>query len=65
MLLCEQLRLVQLNSTARDIVGWLNGERTVRQVAEVVAQAHDQPFEPVLADLETQGVVERRLREWK
>jgi len=65
-LLCEQLRLVQLNPMARDIVGWLDGERAVRQVAEAVAQAHGQPFERVLADvlellaaLEAQGVVER------
>jgi len=67
VLLCEQLRLVQLNPMARDIVGRLDGERTVRQVAEAVAQAHGQPFERVLSDvlellttLEAQGVVERR-----
>ena len=66
-LLCEQLRLVQLNPMARDIVGHLDGERTVRQVAEAVAQAHGQPFDQVLSDvlellttLEAQGVVERR-----
>jgi hypothetical protein len=67
VLLCEQLRLVQLNPMARDIVGHLDGECTVRQVAETVAQAHGQPFDQVLADmlelltaLEAQGVVERR-----
>jgi pyrroloquinoline quinone biosynthesis protein D len=65
-LLCEQLRLVQLNPMARDIVGRLDGEHAVRKVAEAVAQAHGQPFERVLADvlellaaLEAQGVVER------
>jgi pyrroloquinoline quinone biosynthesis protein D len=65
-LLCEQLRLVQLNPMARDILGRLDGESAVRQVAEAVAQAHGQPFERVLADvlellaaLEAQGVVER------
>jgi len=66
-LLCEQLRLVQLNPVAREILALLDGERTVRQVAEAVAQAHGQPFDQVLSDvlellttLEAQGVVERR-----
>jgi hypothetical protein len=66
-LLCEQLRLVQLNPMARDIVGHLDGQRAVRQVAEAIAQAHGQPFDQVLSDvlellttLEAQGVVERR-----
>jgi hypothetical protein len=67
VLLCEQLRLVQLNPMARDIVGRLDGERAVRQVAEAVAQAHGQSFDQVLSDvlelltaLEAQGVVECR-----
>ena len=66
VLLCEQLRLVQLNPTARDVVGRLDGRRSVRQVAIAVAEAYGQPFAPVLADvvelladLERQGVVER------
>jgi hypothetical protein len=66
VLLCEQLRLVQLNPTARDVVGQLDGQHSVRQVAQAVAAAHGQPLEPVLADLvelladlERQGVVER------
>jgi hypothetical protein len=66
VLLCEQLRLVQLNPTARDVVGRLDGQRSVRQVARAVAEALAQPLEPVLADvvelladLERQGVVER------
>jgi hypothetical protein len=66
VLLCEQLRLVELNPTARDVVGRLDGQRSVRQVAQAVAEAFEQPLEPVLADLvelladlERQGVVER------
>lgn len=66
-LLCERLRLVQLNPTARDVLGRLDGERTVGQVAEEVASAYGQPFQRVLADLlelladlEAQGVVECR-----
>ena len=69
-LLCRQLRLVQLNLMARDIVGRLDGERSVRQVAEAVAQDHGQPLQRVLADvlelltdLETQGVVVDRDRQ--
>jgi hypothetical protein len=68
-LLCEQLRLVQLNPTARDILGRLNGARSVREVAGAVARAYGQPLDVVLsdvadllADLEGQGVVERRGR---
>jgi len=66
VLLCEQLRLVQLNPVARDVLALLDGERTLHQVAEEVAQTYGQPFEQVLsdvlellADLEAQGVVER------
>ena len=66
VLLCEQLRLVQLNPTARDIVGRLDGQRTLYQVAEQVAQKAGHPVEQVLgdiqdlvADLEVQGVVRR------
>ena len=50
-LLCEELRLVELNPTAREIVGRLDGERSVHQVAEEMAAAYGQPIEQVLADL--------------
>lgn len=66
VLLCEQLQLVELNLVARDIVGRLDGTRSLGIVAQEVAQAHGAPFEQVLedvrelfADLEGQGVVER------
>lgn len=69
-LLCEQLRLVQLNLLARDIVGRLDGRRTLLQVATALADAYEQPLEQVLqdvrdlmADLQAQGVVERREEE--
>jgi hypothetical protein len=65
VLLCEQLRLVELNPTARDVVGRLDGERTAGQVASAVAADYGQPFERVLSDvlellddLETQGVLD-------
>jgi pyrroloquinoline quinone biosynthesis protein D len=67
VLLCEQLRLVQINPIARDVVGRLDGQRTMRQVAAAIAEGYDRPLQPVLADvlelladLESQGVVERR-----
>jgi hypothetical protein len=66
VLLCEQLRLVQLNPTARDIVGRLDGRRTVGQVTKAVADDYGQAFDSVLTDvselltdLESQGVVAR------
>ncbi len=66
VLLCEQLRLVELNPTARSIVGMLDGVRSTREIAEAVAQLYGAPFEQahsdvveLLADLEEQGVVER------
>ena len=66
-LLCEQLRLVQLNPTARDIVRQLDGTRTMQQTAAAIAQAYGQPFthtladvQELLADLEALSVVECR-----
>ena len=65
VLLCEQLRFVQINSVARDVVAQLDDQRTVRQVGAAIAESYDRPFEPVLADvlellayLESQGVVQ-------
>jgi hypothetical protein len=66
VLLCEQLRLVELNPIARDVVGRLDGTCTVRQVAGAVAQAYGEPSDRVLSDLlnlltdlEQEGVVNR------
>jgi hypothetical protein len=65
--LSEQLRLVHLNPVARDIVGWIDGKRTVHQVAEAVARKYKQPIKKVfsdvlelLTDLEVKGVIEYR-----
>ena len=65
-LLCEQLRLVSLNCSARQVVSRLDGRRDAGQVAAELAAAYDQPFQRVLPDvlellatLEAQGVVER------
>ncbi len=65
VLLCEQLRLVALDPIARDVVGRLDGKRTVHQVVEPAAHEFGEPFERVLSDvldllaeLEVEGVIE-------
>ena len=65
LFLCDQLRLVELNPVARDVVAHLNDGRTIYQVAEAVASVYDQPIRVVLADvhqlvtaLENQGALE-------
>jgi hypothetical protein len=48
---CEELRLVELNATARDLVRRLNGGATLRQVAASMAEAYVQPLNRVLSDV--------------
>ena len=66
VLLGQRLRMVLLNPTAREVIGWLDGQRTVDQVAAVVAGRYGVPPEQALNDvlgllwyLERRGVVER------
>lgn len=66
VLLCQQLRMVLLNATAREVIGWLDGKRTVDQVADAMAERYDLPVEQALDDvsgllqyLEKRGVVRR------
>lgn len=63
---CIDLRLVELNATAREIVSRLDGEANLQQVANSIAQNYDQPLEVVLDDVQktiiqlaTLGLVER------
>ncbi len=49
---CEDLRLVELNATARDWLYRLDGASTLRQLAEIVAADYEQPVEVVLADVQ-------------
>jgi hypothetical protein len=48
---CEDLRMVELNATARDLVRRLDGGATLHQVAASMAETYDQPLERVLADV--------------
>jgi hypothetical protein len=48
---CEDLRLTELNATARDILRRLDGESPLSDIAELMASDYDQPFEIVLTDL--------------
>ena len=62
---CEDLRLVELNLTARDLINRLDGETPLEAVAAAMAAAYDQPVEVILEDarvilgqMEQIGIVE-------
>lgn len=63
---CEDLRLVELNATARDLVYRLDGETPLEQVAATMAADYAQPVEVILEDariiigqMEQLGIVEQ------
>jgi hypothetical protein len=69
VLLCNDLRLVELNHTARQIVGLMDGARTIHHVAEIIAHTYSESYDQALTDvmellndLQTQGVVEPNLQ---
>ena len=47
---CEDLRMVELNATARDLLRKLDGETSLEQVAATIAEEYNQSPETVLAD---------------
>jgi len=47
---CEDLRLVELNATARDLVNRLDGKTPLEAVAAAMAADYAQPVEVVLED---------------
>lgn len=47
---CEELRFVELNATARDLVNRLDGQMSLKQVAAAMAADYDQPLDAILAD---------------
>ena len=53
---CEELRMVELNATARDLIRRLDGEMNLAEVAEAMAEVYGQPSETVLSD--AQAVIE-------
>ncbi|MEJ5308351.1 MAG: PqqD family protein [Anaerolineae bacterium] len=48
---CEDLRLVELNATARDLVNRLDGEKTLEDIAAAMAADYQQPFEIIFEDM--------------
>lgn len=50
---CIDLRLVELNTTARDLVHRLDGRASLHQVAAAMAKDYERPLEVVLADAQT------------
>jgi hypothetical protein len=54
---CEELRMVELNATARDLIRRLDGEMNLADVAMAMAEAYGQPPEMVLSD--AQAVIEQ------
>ena len=62
---CEDLHLVELNATARDLVNRLDGETPLEVVAAAMAADYAQPVEVILGDasvilgqMEQLGIVE-------
>lgn len=62
---CEDLRLVELNLTARDLINRLDGKTPLETVAAAMAADYEQPFETILEDarvilgqMEQLGIVE-------
>ena len=49
---CTELRLVELNATASDLVRKLNGQATLHQVAQSIAENYHLPLETVLEDVQ-------------
>lgn len=50
---CVDLRMVELNATARRVVSMLDGQTSLRQVATAMADDYGQPLETVLNDVQT------------
>ena len=48
---CDDLRLIELNSTATEMLSLLDGERTLDQIAAMMAEKYNQPLETVLTDI--------------
>lgn len=49
---CEELRLVELNATARSIAARLDGKTNLYQVARGMACDYGQPLEVILEDVQ-------------
>lgn len=47
---CEELRFVELNTTARDLIYRLDGHTSLEQAAAVMAAAYHQPLHVILED---------------
>ena len=54
---CADLRLMELNATARDLLTRLTGEKTVTEVAESMADIYCQPVKKMF--LEVQRTLEQ------
>ncbi len=49
---CDSLRLIELNAVACDLLARLDGETTVDQVAQAMAEEYDQSLAAVLEDVQ-------------
>jgi hypothetical protein len=49
---CTELRLVELNATARDLVRKLDGRATLHEAARSIAENYGQPLGTVLEDVQ-------------
>ena len=49
---CAELRFVELNATARDLVHKLDGQTSLYQLAQSIAEDYHQPLKIVLEDVQ-------------
>lgn len=49
---CEDLRMIELNTTARDLLRRLDGKTSLEQIAAAIAEEYDQLLETVLTDVQ-------------
>ena len=49
---CVDLRLVELNTTARDLISRLDGQTSLHRTAMAVANDYGQSLEAILADIQ-------------
>ena len=66
VLLCDSLELREINASARRMLALLDGKRTVKDIADLLAPSCDEPgaVAEALLEMERQGIV-RRAAKWK
>lgn len=61
ILLCDSLRMREINETSRQLLGWLDGTRSVQDIAREMSPAGGllADITAALLDMESQGIIRR------